>query len=250
MGLSAQQSQQLYGTPAYTGWGETEAAADWRAKGSPAPSGGGGGGGSADAILNEAVNSYASLFKQVKPYDEVNPFSFDEQLARQASTAEYSPYYDEMLSDYTSTVQRSSSRSEEDLKSTLEQLSAGKEYYMGTERKVLDRALDSTNNGFAGRGLFFSGAREKDIGQLKEDYQARTGEYERQYGYNTGQANLSNKRTQEDLSTSLQNYQRDIGREKQYAIESGVLNRKSEAVQQYEMGRQKYYDSQMYGAGV
>ena len=39
MGLSTAQSQQLYGTEAYTGWGDVEAGADWKAKGggSPAP---------------------------------------------------------------------------------------------------------------------------------------------------------------------------------------------------------------------
>lgn len=242
---------EMYGTPAYTGWGETEAAADARAHPEKLGSTGGSssGGGSVDDILNSAINSLSSLFpKPVKPYDQTNPFSFDEALAKQASTAEYSPYYDEMLTDYTSSVERTKSRSQEDLQNTLTQLAAGKEYYMGTERRLLDRTIDNTNKGYAGQGLFFSGAKQKDINQLNTEYGYQTDEYNRQYGQNVQQAQTAATRTGEDIATAKSQYSRDIGRAKETAIAQGVLQRKSEAVQQYEMGRQKYYDAAQYGA--
>lgn len=250
MALTAQQSQQLYGTPAYTGWGETEAMYDARNKGLSGGGGSSGGGSVQDqynSILDPIISAITGNIKQIKPYDQVNPFSFDEQLARQASTAEYSPYYDQMLTDYTSAVERNKSRSQEDLQNTLTQLAAGKEYYMGTERRLLDRTLDNVNKGYAGQGLFFSGARQKDISQLNTEYGAQTDEYNRQYGQNVQQAQTAAQRTGQDLSTASSMYSRDVGQAKQSAIEQGVLQRKSEAIQQYDVGMQKYYQQPIYG---
>lgn len=212
-------------------------------------SGGGGGGGSVDSIIQNAIQSLSGLFpKPVKPYDEVNPFTFDEALAKDASTKEYAPYYQELLTDYTSNVERTKSRSQEDLTKTLDQLAAGKEYYTGTQRRLLDKTLLNTNSGYAGRGLFFSGAREKDITDINTQYGADTANYEKNYQYNVGQANTSAQRTGQDVSTALSNYTRDTNREQQTAVAQGVLQRKSEAQNQYEIGRQKYYDAAQYGA--
>lgn len=246
MALTKEQSIAKYGTEAYTAWGETEAEADAKAKGLS------GGGGSVqqqyDDLTQGIFDSILGRFNQVKPYEQVNPFSFDEKLATEAATAEYSPYYDQMLSDYTSTVERTKSRSQEDYNKTIEQLNAGKEYYSGTERRLLDRALDTTDKGYASNGLFFSGARQKDIAQLNTEYQAETGEYNRQYEYNVGQAGTALQRTKEDVGTAASQYSRDVGQAKKTAIAQGVLQRQSEAVQQYEAGRQQYYDAAQYGA--
>lgn len=67
--VTAEESQQLYGTPAYTGWGKTEAAADARAKGinvsqptastgGQAASSGSGFPGNLGNILGQAFNTY------------------------------------------------------------------------------------------------------------------------------------------------------------------------------------------------
>ena len=63
MALSQQQSQQLYGTGSYVGWGEAEAAADAKAKGL---TGGGGGGfeGEVDAAYNELGDYYNRLIDE------------------------------------------------------------------------------------------------------------------------------------------------------------------------------------------
>ena len=198
-------------------------------------------GGGVDSILNTAIDSVTGTLKTIPSNDQANPFSFDTALATQASTAEYSPYYQQLLTDYTSGVERTKARSAEDLQSTLTQLAAGKEYYTGTERRLLDRTLDQTNKGYAGQGLFFSGANEKDKQQILTEYGAQTGEYNRQYGYNVGQANLANTRTNEDITTASSQYSRDVNQAKTTAIQQGVLQRQSEAIQQYEVGRSNYY---------
>jgi hypothetical protein len=201
-----------------------------------------------NSILQTAIDSVTSMIPKPKtPYDEVNPFFFDEALAKEAATAEFAPYYDEMLSDYISNVERTKSRSSDDLDRVLKQLEAGKEYYMGTERKALERAEKSTNEGFAGRGLFFSGMRPNEIKELQEDSAMKTGNYMQNYGYQTEGAQTSYKRGLEDIDTALSQYTRDTERQKETAIAGGVLTRKGEVRDEYEMGRQKYYDTSLSG---
>jgi hypothetical protein len=248
--LTQQESISRYGTESYTGWGQTGADADFKAKGGQTgsqTSSSSGGGNSVESIVKGMQDYVASLINVPEDYSIKNPFSFDETLAKTAATAEYSPYYDQMLSDYTSTVERTKSRSQEDLTKTLDQLAAGKEYYMGTERRLLDRTIDNVNKGYAGQGLFFSGAKQKDINQINTEYGAQTGEYNRQYQYNVGQAQTAATRTSENIATASSMYSRDVGQAKTAAIEQGVLQRQSEAVQQYEIRRQKYYGASGYG---
>lgn len=207
-----------------------------------------GGDGSVDSILNGAISSLSGLFpKKVTPYDQVNPFSFDEALAKQASTAEYSPYYQEQLKDYTTGTTRTLQRSQGDLTQTLDQLQKGREYYTGTERRLLEKSLKNTNEGYAGRGLFFSGARGKDIQDINTQYGADTQNYQNQYDYNVNRANTTANRTAEDTNLAQSQYSRDIGRSQETAIQQGILQRKTEAQNQYEIGRTKYYENAAYG---
>jgi len=215
-------------------------------------SGGGNSGGtatdSADYYIQSAINSISQyLPKKVTPYEEVNPFFFDEALATKASTAEYEPYYKDLLDQYTQTVERNKSRSQEDLTSTLKQLEAGKEYYMGVQRRALDKATKNTDEGYAGRGLFFSGVRPNEIKELNTEYGAQTGNYLQNYDYNTGQANLTDKRLVEDQATNLTNYTKDTERSKQYAIQAGVLQRKGETQDEYLASKSKYYENALNG---
>jgi hypothetical protein len=198
----------------------------------------------ADQIIQNAIDSTTSLISEPpQPYDEANPFFFDEQLARQAAEAEYSPYYKEKLTDYMSQVEKTKSRSQEDLSKVLEFLSGGKEYFLGKERRLLDQALKQTNEGYAGRNLYFSGARGKDLQEQQTESQATVGEYTRGYGNQVQEAQTGTQRTLEDVSTAASQYQRDIGRQETTAIEGGVLQRKGEAMEEYEAARKKYYSN-------
>ena len=204
-------------------------------------------GGTANDILSTAIQSITQYIKKVTPYDQVNPFSFDESLAKEASTAEYTPYYQELLTDYTSNVERTKSRSQEDLSTTLKQLEAGKEYYTGTQRLLLDKALKSTNEGYAGRGLYVSGARQKDLADIQQQNTLNVGNYTTNYDYNKAKAQTLAQRTGENVDTAASQYSRDTEREKQAAIEAGVLQRKSEYQTQYEAARSKYYQNSYGG---
>jgi hypothetical protein len=246
--MTDQQFQQVY-----PGWGRTEAEADAAAHPEKLGGSGSSGGSSVDSILQAAISPITAMINAQKDYEKANPFAFDEQLAREASTQEYSPYYDELLSDYTSEVQRTSSRSDEDMKTTLEQLAASKDYYVGRERRLLDKATRNTNEGYAGNNLFFSGARERDVKELSTEYMAgigteeQPGQYLKEYQQNVTGTKLANTRTQEDLATKQSNYTRDTTREKQYNIEQGILTRKQEYTDEYENARKNYYSDWYLG---
>ena len=244
MAVSREESLSRYGTESYTGWGNTEADANFKAKGgSPGQATSGG---SVDDYLNNSINSITSALKIPTPYEEKNPFAFDEALARKAATAEYEPYYARTLQDYTQSVERKKSRSAEDLSSTLKFLAGGKEYFTGANRRILDKALLTTAQGYEGRGLYLSGATKKDLEDVKTESAAQAGEYERGYGENVRTAELGKTRTSEDLATEQSQTTRDLAESQKYAVESGVLKRRGEYQTTYEMGRRKYYSGLGY----
>lgn len=234
----------------YAGWGKAEAEADFALHGAEkiasynASSGGGGGGGYSDAevMANAWAKTYADMLANVpEPYENVNPFAFDEALAREASTKEYSPYYDETLADYTSKIEKYKARSVTDLKDTLAFLSATKDFFTGATRRALDKAERSTNEGYAGRGLYFSGVRGRDIEELRKESSESVGEYMLGYNYKTKAAEQESGRAIEDWNLDVTQKTRDINREKDYAIESGILTRKGEAKEEWLNSEKKYY---------
>jgi len=205
-----------------------------------------GGSSSVNDLIKSYTDSVTSMVNPLKPYSEVNPFSFDEALAEQSATAEYDPYYKQLLSDYTQQTQRTLSRSAEDTKTTLENLAAGKEYYTGEQRRALDASIKSTNEGYAGRGLFESGAKKDDLNKINTEYAATTGEYNREYLANVQQAQTGQQRTAEDVNTASDQYTRDVGQQEKTAIAGQVQQLKSEALAEYQAGEQTYYQANNY----
>ena len=202
---------------------------------------GGGGEDTVDSILSPFISSIADLFKKVKPYEEANPFAFDEVLAREASTAEYSPYYKEFLSDYVAKAENTKSRSNEDTSKLLDLLSANKDYFTGRQRRLLDQAERNVNEGYAGRGLYLSGARGRDINEMRTENKELVKDYMTGYEYQKTGAETTRERTLTDVNLAQSQYTRDIGRQEKTAIEAGVLQRKGETLDEYEVARQKYY---------
>jgi len=202
---------------------------------------GGSSGSNVDSILSNSISAITGGINKADVYENKNPFSFDEALARQAATAEYSPYYTRTLQDYTQNVQKKTTRSAEDLKSTLNFLAGSKEYFTGTNRKVLEQSLRNTAQGYEGKGLYMSGASKRDLQDIQEENKSKVSEYERGYQEDVRSAKLGDTRTSEDLAYELGQTTRDIGEQQKYAIESGVLTRKNEAREEYSAARQKYY---------
>ena len=212
--------------------------------------GGSSGGGDSGGYMQSSIQTYVDAISKLKEYDKANPFAFDEALAKEAATKEYSPYYNELLTDYTADVEKTKSRSSFDLGETLKQLQAGLEYYSGAKRREIDQAKKSSNEGYAGRGLYMAGARGTEEKRLENQYTTTYGPE----GYQTGQylasqekAKLGSSRDIADATTLASRYARDTNRDMKTAIEGGVLTRKGEYISKYETGRKNYYDNQIPG---
>lgn len=163
--------------------------------------------------------------KFIEKYKQDNPFVFDEELARQSATAEYEPYYSELLQDYLGQTesQRQTVQDEQKLAQDLYKLDTS------ARSRAYERAIGEAERGFAGSGLFFSGIKERTTGQQEVEYGSESQRASGQYG--TQQAGF--ERTLGDIGTAEQQKTRDIGREQQASIESGVLKRESEAEKGY-----------------
>ena len=179
----------------------------------------------AQAIVDTQNKQIQKEVSFIKDYLSKNPFAFDELLAKQSATAEYEPYYTELLNDYIEDIDVKRATVEDDrrLSEYLSERSAEK-----TSRDY-EQAIASAEEGFAGSGMFFSGIKDRTGGLLgiektgeladiatKEDY-AQKG-YERQLGV---------------LDTSEARQRRDIQREQDTAIAGGIETRRGEAMKQY-----------------
>lgn len=212
-------------------------------------SGGGGGGGGApspqdyaQAIIDAQKQQIQKETSFLDQYTKTNPFVFDEELARKSATAEYEPYYSELLQDYLSTVnlKRQNIQDETTLLNTMRNLDSNKrtrEYTM---------AVDSAEKGYAGKGMFFSGIKSRGTGLLGVEYNA--GQQGATAQYNTQSANLGRQTTALNLDESMK--KRDVGREQQEQIEGGILTRKKEAMANYYVPlEQAYYRQFPSGSG-
>lgn len=161
----------------------------------------------------------------LKDYTKNNALSFDEELAKQASSAEYSPYYDEMLDDFLKDIDLKRQTVEDDKRLTTELYTMDQQ----ANTREFTRALRKAQQGYSSRGTFDSGAKEAGIGEATVENQ-----YERdraQLGYDARQRGYD--RTLEGYDIDQTRGQRDIGRDKEAAIAGGVEQRRGEAMQQY-----------------
>lgn len=208
MALTEQQSLQQYGTVAYTGWGETEAAADFKAKGGGVTSGAG-----------DYVSSLIDLLtKEVVP----QALEFDTEAARRAAEEEWGPYYEQLLQDYLTEVSLGKERSVEDLASGLGLLGGRRERFLGEIERESPRIQEAIGGRAADVGLYFGGERqEKQRIQLEKEKVAR-GDYEREYEYKTEQAQLTQERYVADVERERLQRERELAREREKAITGQV----------------------------
>lgn len=256
----------------YPGWGETEARADWREQGEKKWNDYVGGGTGFEYNIPEeeplgtvvpdytvpeygsypTADQYINAIAETIPglpekYTEKHPFSFDEEWAKEYATAEFAPYYDEMLGDYLADVETTRKRVGEDETRLLGELEAQKDYYQETQSTRHERLLRDIKEGYSDRGLYFSGERRRTEGEAQTDYQRELENYMRGYGYKTGGVETRAERQREDLARDAAIRERDIGREKQAAITGQVSTLRGEALDEYLYGMGKYYENPDWG---
>lgn len=178
-----------------------------------------------DMLAEITKKTAAEETKFTSSYLKKNPFAFDENLARQSATAEYDPYYNEILSDYVSDVntQKGTIQDQQALTQKM------KEYDLGAKSREYAKAVTKTEEGYVGSGLYFSGQKERDLGSMEVENQAQTQNVLDQYGYKEKgyQTQLGT------LDTQAERKARDVEREKKASVEAGIATRQGEAEKSY-----------------
>jgi hypothetical protein len=169
----------------------------------------------------------------VEDYLADNPYAFDEALARTASTEQFTPYYTEILNDYVTDIdtQRQSVQDDKRLNSILN------DYNVAQTSRSYARAEEQAKQGYADTGMYFSGKRERDVGELGIERGEEMGRLGSQYTHDQSAFN----RDLGTLDTSEFRKRRDImgdsttGRlgELGTAIEGGIQTRRGEALKGY-----------------
>lgn len=167
------------------------------------------------AAAQKEIDAEISFLDQ---YKADNPFAFDEELARKSAQQQYSPYYTELLDDYIGNVGIKRDTLESD-KALLKALRTSQEGTSGEATRSYDRAVAQASEGFSGQGMFYSGIKKRALG---------AGEVQRE------------KQIQ-GVATDVLQQKRDIGREEEASIEGGILQRKGEAITQYNVPFEQAY---------
>lgn len=200
-----------------------------------------------DQMVDDSLKVWEDLLPSTP--DPIEPFEFDKELARQAVTAETSPYYNELRQDYLSRSETEATRIVEDRDASLGLLGERREDYMQDTERSFSDALEKSREGFAGKNMFFSGDREEAGRKLGEQKEEGISDYEREYGFETGQRKQTATRGLADIGTQKETFQRDVGRDEQYEIERGVAGRRGEALDQYISGAiATYYGQSGFGS--
>lgn len=192
-----------------------------------------------DAQMGVLDKTFGEAFRKMERFEEENPFNFDEELARASAAERFDPYYDAELKDFMTGVTRERERSQQDEERLRRELTASTESYLGRTRRQLDQALESSREGFAGAGLFFSGKRLRREGEIGVEAEAGTRDYLRQQGIREEESQLRQVRGLEDVGLRTGTFQRRLGAEKETAFLTDIAQQKREESLGYEEQRRQ-----------
>lgn len=177
-------------------------------------SGGGGGFDPAGQSIMDAINKQNEAFiAKIKEFDTKNPFVYDQILADEVKKVgqRLDPYYKQTLDDFLTSVERKRTRSLEDERSTLSEISQDIGDYTKENKMVLEDALDKSREGYADAGLYNSGARMRAEGRLGQGAQDQLKNYTQGQDRRAADVRLSTGRTMEDLGEEQRLFQREVG---------------------------------------
>ncbi len=181
------------------------------------------------AIVDPVSKALQDWNSRLTEFDKNNPFSFDEAQAKASSAERLNPYYDATLNEFMTGIRRSSTRSVEDMTRTIGELNVDASKLSEKERLNTQEAIRSSEEGYAGAGLFFSGKRERATG-LEEVQGAQTQEgIQTELGRNLATQSRLNTRTQEDLALQQARTKRLTEAERTTALETDIAKQKKEA---------------------
>src|SRR3990167_142873 len=179
----------------------------------------------AEQVTKAAQQQIEKETKWVDQYLKDNPFVFDEELAKKSTMQEYEPYYSELLKDYLVDVGRNRETVQDEQK-LLRQI---RQLDVGQRTRSYQYAVENAEEGYAGKGLFSSGMRARDVG--KEGISYKTGMEEATARYQTGEKGYESQLAGYNIEEERR--RRDSQRGQEVAVTGGIETRRSEAIKPY-----------------
>lgn len=198
-------------------------------------------------MMGELERKYTELGERYLAYEEATPFSFDEALARASGEERLGPYYKAELDDYIGGIerQRESVEGERTLLTELNRIATGR------EKRDLEEAIKASEEGFAGAGLYESGARLRETGLQEIGGAERRKEREARLGYGVGALG----RREEEIGAGERTYRRRAGAEEETALLTDIEQQRRQKRAQWEVGRMEalgpeFMGRQLMGGGL
>jgi len=214
-------------------------------KGGNSGTSGGGQVNTADSFLqslkDELTKQFDELAKRAKEFDTNNPFVFDEALAKASAEERFNPYYEAELKDFTQGIERQKQSSE----GSMKLLTDLNRIQVGQDKRNLDEAISAAEEGYAGAGLFNSGAKERGVGQTMVAGQDTANT--RDLNYNESIA--GGKRNLADINQNLATGVRHLGAAKTTDIQTEIEKQKAEEEARHATERLQYLGPQ-YTSGI
>lgn len=166
-----------------------------------------------DSILDAMNKKNEQFIGKIKEFDEKNPWVYDEILAEEmAKTGQrLDPYYKQTLDDFLTSINRKRTRSLEDERRTLSEISMDTQDYTKENKLALEDALEKSREGYADAGLYSSGVRMRAEGRLGVDSQDTLADYTKGQERRVGDLKLKTSREFEDYATTQGEFERDVG---------------------------------------
>lgn len=229
----------------YKGWNEAAARADfnagnWRNKAGAQQFTGGN---QSASNVNQAIeDSFRRLNEEVVKrfgeYKAGHPFRIDEVLSQKAAEAkeQIDPYYNETLSNYLTGVQRKIERSTQDTRDLLGELQADTNSFTRDQQLSLNKTINDAKEGYAGAGLYDSGARMRTEGLANVEAGNKLSDFTRGQNFRENQLNTGQTRNLQDLASGRQQDVRNLERQRTTDIATRQSQLAKESGQQFVSG--------------
>lgn len=197
-------------------------------------------------LMKTTADAYAKQLDEynskLNEFDQNNPFVFDDMLAQNKTQVKerLDPYYQQTLNDFLRGVNVQRKRGLEDSRQVLSDIQRDTTDYTKEQQAGIQSALDKSGQGFANAGLFDSGARMSDQGNIEASGNVNLNNYLKNADRQTNQINLNQSRLGEDLSNQEATQRRNLNTEENFNVTSQALDRTQQQQQQREFERQQY----------
>jgi hypothetical protein len=195
-------------------------------------------------IMSPIEEAAAKQQKTIEQYLKDNPTGFDEawmDITRKQVSEEVNsdPYYKEKLDQYLGDIEKTKTRTQNDEQTFLKELDRQDRVYKNEEAGRFQEARMSALEGLSTSGNLDTGEGQRQLNLQNRDRQIGMEDYSARTDLQKKTKEQQVNRLIEDLDTNKTRFSTDVEREKQYNIQSGVQQRKTEKYNNWAAGFQK-----------